>query len=211
MLVCIDVRREQQTVITRRSQDIKPKLHSVASSSLSSMTTDLLAARHVRRIRSRALQVEDEKKASLRIFGLHQLWIYNQVLDDVELCTSFKRRISRLRNKLAIARKSRFWSNAHTQLRRIETEEETCSICLEDLEDDHILLRHLKCGSLWHAKCFADWFEKRLRNTTCPICRDEIKLLKEDQDVHDSDEEDAENIKETTQLLLTMKRTGLVL
>ena len=46
----------------------------------------------------------------------------------------------------------------------------SCSICLEDLDDDQITT--LSCGHSFHVLCIIRWFRNPTRSS-CPLCRDD--------------------------------------
>ena len=53
-----------------------------------------------------------------------------------------------------------------------KSDENKCSICLEDNNNNKILL---DCGHIYHALCIQKW---KLRNNSCPICRQKISMKK---------------------------------
>ncbi|KAF8089122.1 hypothetical protein N665_0517s0009 [Sinapis alba] len=62
----------------------------------------------------------------------------------------------------------------------IEQEEEEgassklfCSICLEEYEDDHEILRLNKCRHVFHRFCIDSWLA---RHRSCPNCRRSVDL-----------------------------------
>tara|TARA_Y100001973_G_C5003742_1_gene234958 strand:- start:58 stop:444 length:387 start_codon:yes stop_codon:yes gene_type:complete len=46
---------------------------------------------------------------------------------------------------------------------------ETCSICLEDYQEDDIIFK-LNCNHIFHKKCFKQWSNNK-ETTSCPLCR----------------------------------------
>ena len=60
-----------------------------------------------------------------------------------------------------------FFSNIYNK-----SEESKCSICLEDNNKNKILL---DCGHYYHVLCIQKW---KLRNDSCPICRQRISMEK---------------------------------
>ena len=63
-----------------------------------------------------------------------------------------------------------FFSNLYNK-----SEESKCSICLEDNNKNKILL---DCGHYYHVLCIQKW---KLRNDSCPICRQKISMEKYSQ------------------------------
>ena len=63
-----------------------------------------------------------------------------------------------------------FFSNLYNK-----SEENKCSICLEDNNKNKILL---DCGHYYHVLCIQKW---KLRNDSCPICRQKISMEKYSQ------------------------------
>ncbi|CAF2056789.1 probable E3 ubiquitin-protein ligase RHA4A [Brassica napus] len=60
----------------------------------------------------------------------------------------------------------------------IEQEEEgggkqICSICLEEYEDDHEIMRLNKCEHIFHRFCIDSWLA---RHWSCPNCRRSVDL-----------------------------------
>ena len=64
--------------------------------------------------------------------------------------------------------------------KEIESNENTCSICLDTLETKKVILN---CGHPFHVECVNEWiksqFEKE-RLSNCPLCRDTILIPKEE-------------------------------
>ncbi|CAG7875495.1 E3 ubiquitin-protein ligase ATL31, partial [Brassica rapa] len=62
--------------------------------------------------------------------------------------------------------------------KEIEQEEEGggkqfCSICLEEYEDDHEIMRLNKCGHIFHHFCMDSWLA---RHRSCPNCLRSVDL-----------------------------------
>jgi hypothetical protein len=53
-----------------------------------------------------------------------------------------------------------------------EKQIKTCSICFDECKDKTCTL---ECGHTFHTKCIFTWFNK---NNTCPMCRAEVKEMK---------------------------------
>jgi hypothetical protein len=53
----------------------------------------------------------------------------------------------------------------------IGEDENTCSICLVELENNTTICSIRKCNHSFHLKCVRSWLN---RNLTCPICRENI-------------------------------------
>ena len=50
-------------------------------------------------------------------------------------------------------------------------EENTCTICLDNLQPNDLVIRLVKCGHFqFHSTCAIKWFENGQKS--CPICRD---------------------------------------
>ena len=58
------------------------------------------------------------------------------------------------------------------------TNDEECIICTEKLKEARVL----NCNHYFHLICLSKWFEKG--QTTCPICRKEIKLKEENNNIN---------------------------
>ena len=56
------------------------------------------------------------------------------------------------------------------------SDQEVCSICLDEISEDENELDVLDCAHEYHKRCIAKWMEQ---NPVCPECRAYIKLVEE--------------------------------
>ena len=54
----------------------------------------------------------------------------------------------------------------------LETEFESCSICMENFSSNSIVRKINNCGHIFHVDCVDTWFES---NITCPVCRNDLR------------------------------------
>lgn len=57
--------------------------------------------------------------------------------------------------------------------------DDSCSICLVDLDDRESDLSGLKCGHYFHKECWYDYLQHMLNSSQklkCPICRGDFKI-----------------------------------
>lgn len=52
-----------------------------------------------------------------------------------------------------------------------DTDNDNCSICLDELDKPKSQCILEKCGHIYHNQCIKTWTKK---NNTCPLCRAEI-------------------------------------
>jgi hypothetical protein len=56
----------------------------------------------------------------------------------------------------------------------VDMDENTCVICLEDLDDEHPRSIHFQCGHVFHLHCILTWiynlYDKNA-DISCPVCR----------------------------------------
>jgi hypothetical protein len=64
------------------------------------------------------------------------------------------------------------YCSQHANMNKYERPE-SCSICTEDLPSN---TRPTKCGHYMHEKCLKTWLKN---NSTCPMCREQLKLKKQ--------------------------------
>ena len=54
----------------------------------------------------------------------------------------------------------------------LDTEFESCSICMENFSSNSIVRKLNNCGHIFHVDCVDTWFET---NITCPVCRTDLR------------------------------------
>lgn len=54
----------------------------------------------------------------------------------------------------------------------LETEYESCSICMENFSSNSIVRKINNCGHIFHVDCVDTWFETNIR---CPVCRIDLR------------------------------------
>ena len=54
----------------------------------------------------------------------------------------------------------------------LESEFESCSICMENFSPNSIVRKLNNCGHIFHVDCVDTWFET---NMTCPVCRTDLR------------------------------------
>ena len=54
----------------------------------------------------------------------------------------------------------------------LETEFESCSICMENFSSNSIVRKLNNCGHIFHVDCVDTWFETNIR---CPVCRTDLR------------------------------------
>ena len=54
----------------------------------------------------------------------------------------------------------------------LETEYESCSICMENFSSNSIVRKINNCGHIFHVDCVDTWFENSIR---CPVCRNDLR------------------------------------
>jgi hypothetical protein len=54
----------------------------------------------------------------------------------------------------------------------LETEFESCSICIENFNSNSIVRKINNCSHIFHVDCIDTWFET---NITCPVCRNDLR------------------------------------
>jgi hypothetical protein len=52
------------------------------------------------------------------------------------------------------------------------SEDNNCSICLDELEHEQALCRINHCGHAFHEQCIMTWFQSNVR---CPACRHDVR------------------------------------
>lgn len=74
-------------------------------------------------------------------------------------------------------KKKKIGDTKFCHLHKVETtrfeKPEECFICYEEIKDDN---EYLSCGHWMHRSCFA-----KTNKDTCPICRNKVKLKKEER------------------------------
>jgi hypothetical protein len=71
-----------------------------------------------------------------------------------------------------------FVDNQVSKESKVNIKEESvsiCSICLESNKNDENVSEKLICGHLYHKDCISQWLKN---NTTCPLCRVTVTVLK---------------------------------
>lgn len=63
--------------------------------------------------------------------------------------------------------------SSHARFEPTSTEQVECAICLSVIGEDEEI-KELRCRHLFHEACLDQWL--RLRNRTCPLCRDNLVL-----------------------------------
>ena len=53
-------------------------------------------------------------------------------------------------------------------------EQDTCSICRMEFEDDDVIRKLNNCNHIFHVNCIDIWFENNIR---CPLCRRDLRNI----------------------------------
>tara|TARA_B100000963_G_C22355540_1_gene549227 strand:+ start:32 stop:658 length:627 start_codon:yes stop_codon:yes gene_type:complete len=62
--------------------------------------------------------------------------------------------------------------------RDLDTDQETCSICRDNFEENSVV-RRLGCEHIFHIGCIDTWFETNIR---CPLCRVDLRDTENDNE-----------------------------
>ena len=88
--------------------------------------------------------------------------------------------------RIIISHKSVSNNTEIIKFNRQNNENTRCVICIREMEDGDIVRRIKKCGHCFHINCIDKWFEE---NITCPHCRQDIRILNNEEEEEESDNE----------------------
>jgi len=92
-----------------------------------------------------------------------------------------KRKIRKTKTTTPIAKKKTVVHSHETkpEVQAPEKEEQdNCTICLEEMEENDDQIKELECKHKFHADCIGEWTS---RNNTCPVCRHQVAETAEER------------------------------